>query len=257
MAFLFHINGISENTVLITFTSADHHQGTFLTSTSLPTTPELAATIVSIQAHLQRRLSHLIVDCVPSYTSLMIVYDCLTIDSSDFLEAAKVAIQEAMAIPLQQLTPAHTFEIPVLYDEEYGPDLALLASEKGLSIGEFITRHSALIYTVCTLGFTPGFAYLGFVDEVLATPRKATPRKKVAAGSVGIADRQTGVYPSDSPGGWNIIGRSPMPMLALDKHGNYNCPLSVGDAVKFTPINRQAFISLTQHVLTLNFNDDN
>lgn len=123
-----------------------------------------------------------------------------------------------------------------------GFDLAEMSNIDGICIEKIIQLHSETIYDVYALGFAPGFAYLGKVNKRIATPRKKSPRLKVPKGSVGIADEQTAIYPSDSPGGWNIIGRTPVDLV------NYQhsppCLMQVGDRIKFNPIEKDEFLSL-------------
>lgn len=130
--------------------------------------------------------------------------------------------------------------LPVYYDESVGLDLADMAKDKRMSTQDIIDIHSQQEYFVYAIGFAPGFPYMGEVDESIATPRLANPRAKVPKGSVGIADRQTAVYPRQSPGGWNIIGRTPIEMFDTSYEGfSY---FRVGDKVKFMPISQDEFI---------------
>ena len=132
--------------------------------------------------------------------------------------------------------------IPVCYDEEYGIDLNEVTTFHASSTEEIIRTHSSLVYTVFMMGFSPGFAYLAILPTTIATPRKIRPRAKVAAGSVAIAGNQTGIYPLESPGGWNIIGRTP---LKLFNNNNENpFLLSTGDKVKFIPVSKKTFNEL-------------
>lgn len=130
-------------------------------------------------------------------------------------------------------------EIPVCYDGEFGPDLADVARHTGLSVEEVIARHSAVEYRVHCLGFAPGFPYLGGLPPELATPRRATPRQGVPAGSVAIGGAQTGIYPQSSPGGWNVIGRTPLRLFDADREPP--ALLKAGDRVRFRPITRGEF----------------
>ena len=132
--------------------------------------------------------------------------------------------------------------IPGYYGEEVGLDLVLIAERSGLSIAEVIECHCAKIYDVYAIGFSPGFAYLGEVDDAIACPRKVTPRKSLPKGSVGIADQQTAVYPKDSPGGWQIVGRTPVELV--DFQAEKITPFTVGGRVKFEPIDREQFVTL-------------
>lgn len=130
-------------------------------------------------------------------------------------------------------------EIPVCYGGDLGPDLAWMATRAGLTESEVVGLHSAGVYTVRFLGFAPGFAYLAGLPGVLHAPRLETPRTRVRAGSVGIADGRTGVYPSASPGGWRLIGATPVRMF--DPGAEPAARLAAGDRVRFVPIDRQAF----------------
>ena len=133
-------------------------------------------------------------------------------------------------------------EIPVWYDASVGPELPVLAARSGLSEADVIRLHSERDYPVFALGFAPGFGFMGLVDGRLASPRLSTPRQRVAAGSVGIAERQTAAYPAVSPGGWNLIGRTPVRLFDRDREG-YSL-LQPGDRVRFVPVSRSEFLAL-------------
>jgi inhibitor of KinA len=133
-------------------------------------------------------------------------------------------------------------EIPVCYGGEYGPDLTDVSEMHGMTPAQVIELHSSTTYVVYFLGFVPGFAYLGELPEALVTPRLATPRRRVPPGSVAIAGRQTGVYPVATPGGWRLLGRTPISMFRPDQEGF--SLLSIGDRVRFTPISQEQFAAL-------------
>ncbi|WP_342653382.1 allophanate hydrolase subunit 1 [Pseudomonas sp. F3-2] len=182
--------------------------------------------------------AHLI-DLVPSYTTLMVHYDLLALDP----QQARAVIASA----LRHLSPdagqsGRQHVLPVWYDASVGPELALLSRRSGFSLDEVIQRHSQREYQVFALGFAPGFAFMGLVEEVLAAPRIKTPRKRVAAGSVGIAERQTAAYPLESPGGWNILGRTPAKLFDRTLDG-YSL-MQPGDTVRFAPVSHAEFIRL-------------
>ncbi|MDX3744996.1 5-oxoprolinase subunit B family protein, partial [Pseudomonas sp.] len=139
-------------------------------------------------------------------------------------------------------TTGRCHSLPTWYHPSVGPELADLANCSGLDQASVIRLHSAHEYVVFAIGFAPGFAFMGLVDERLAKPRLSTPRKRIAAGSVGIADRQTAVYPSVSPGGWNLLGRSPTRLFDL-AIGSYSL-LHPGDRVRFEPIEHAEFVRL-------------
>jgi inhibitor of KinA len=130
----------------------------------------------------------------------------------------------------------------VCYGGEFGPDLSDAAALHNLTPEQAIEAHASATYTVCFLGFAPGFAYLGGLPDALATPRLPTPRRRVPAGSVGIAGHQTGVYPFSTPGGWRLIGRTPLKMFRPDREAM--CLLAIGDRVRFTPVSRERFTAL-------------
>ena len=130
-------------------------------------------------------------------------------------------------------------EIPTIYGGEYGPDLGFVASHNHISEAEVVSIHSGTDYLVYMLGFIPGFTYLGGMDPRIATPRLSSPRTLIPAGSVGIAGEQTGTYPSDSPGGWQIIGRTPLTMYDMSK--KQAALLRAGDYVRYVPIDENEF----------------
>lgn len=132
--------------------------------------------------------------------------------------------------------------IPVCYDADFGQDLTALADAQGLSTQQVIEIHSAAIYSVYMIGFAPGFAYLGPLDERLALPRRETPRSRVPAGSVAVANQYTGIYPADLPGGWHVIGRTPLQLF--DPSLQQPSLLSAGDRVQFEPIGAKEFRAL-------------
>jgi len=178
-----------------------------------------------------------LIDLVPSYTTLMLHYDGLLLSEAQ----AREGIANAL-IGLQPLTASETgqrHELPVWYHPSVGPDLEALAQRAGCSTAQVIERHGSRDYPVFTLGFAPGFAYMGLVDPSIAAPRLVTPRQRVPRGSVGIAERQTAVYPLASPGGWNLIGRCPLALFDRDREG-YSL-LKPGDSVRFVAIGRAEF----------------
>lgn len=180
-----------------------------------------------------------LIDLVPSYTTVMVHFDLLQMSP----DQAQASIRQA----LENLEPdngggGRLHEIPVWYDLSVGPELSLLAERCSTSVADIVRRHSEHEYQVFALGFAPGFAFMGLVEEALAAPRLATPRKRVAAGSVGIAERQTAAYPAVSPGGWNLIGRTPSKLFDRQRDG-YSL-LQPGDRVRFVAVEHATFISL-------------
>lgn len=189
-------------------------------------------------ASIDAALANDIIDLVPSYASVLVLFDPLAFSHQVIAGRVRQALEENRSAA----TLAHKrVVLPVYYSHEVGPDLEAIANATGLGVEGVIARHSAVHYRVYAIGFAPGFAYLGEVDPLLATPRLASPRPRIPAGSVAIADRQTAVYPSESPGGWNLIGRCPVPMF--DAAQSPNMPVAVGDSVQFEPVSRAAFIA--------------
>ena len=175
----------------------------------------------------------------PAYCSLLIKFDGLRV-SHDEVEAI---LREYLArLEEVKLPEPRQVEIPVCYGGEYGPDLAEVGVLHGMTAEQVVELHASVEYLVYFLGFVPGFAYLGELPKELVTSRLATPRRKVSAGSVGIAGNQTGVYPFATPGGWRVIGRTPVAMFRADREGL--SLLSIGDRVRFTPISTERFAAL-------------
>lgn len=175
------------------------------------------------------RAQGVFIDIVPGMNNLTVLPDPARQDIGELPAQLMALWQQAadMALPQRQV------EIPVHYGGEYGPDLAAVAAHCGLSEQQVIHRHSAAQYTVFFLGFQPGFAYLGGLPAALATPRRAEPRLRVPAGSVGIGGEQTGIYPASSPGGWQLIGRTALQLF--DPQREPPSLLLPGDSVRFIP----------------------
>lgn len=179
-----------------------------------------------------------VVELVPTYTSICIHYDPAML-SCETLQRTIGQIKTNLSEDNQEAT-GRIVEIPVCYGGEYGPDLSFVAQHNGLTPEEVIKRHSEGEYLVYMLGFLPGFAYMGGMDASIACPRLESPRTKIPAGSVGIAGTQTGIYPLSSPGGWQLIGRTPLKMFAI--HGDQTqFALSAGDRVRFVPITEETY----------------
>ena len=203
----------------------------------------LAPQIGRLAQYIKQAFPNALVEVIPSYTSLFIQYHpCLT--SYRTLCTAISRYAEQMAQPLDQAKQSQVgklITLPVYYHHDVGPDLSLIASQHGLTAEQVAKIHSQSTYTVCAIGFAPGFAFLASVDSSIATPRRAEPRLQVPAGSVGIANEQTAVYPVDSPGGWQIIGNCPQLLFSPDRQPM--TPFEVGDRVVFEPITREEYLS--------------
>lgn len=195
--------------------------------------------IASTAEQLDIALASKIIDLVPSYTSLLVVYDVTKIDYLTIEKAIYAVVSTSSDKPL---TIGKSIELPVYYSLETGPDLQRLADHTKLSIDDLISIHQQTEYTVYAMGFAPGFAYLGETDEKIAMPRLATPRAEVPKGAIGIADRQTAIYPAESPGGWNLIGQCPTAMFKPNQKPS--TLVEVGDKVRFKAISRDEFIQL-------------
>lgn len=194
-----------------------------------------------LQQQIRLLLGEQLQELVPSYASLLIV-----------LKPAHQGVLAIKALLGQQLTLSTTMSeqqgqlviLPVYYHDAW--DLDLVAKRAGLSTAEVIDLHQTMEYRVYAIGFAPGFAYLGELDARLATPRLKSPRAKVPKGAVAIADRQTAVYPAESPGGWNILGLCPSPLFKPEQARTAEAlmPFAVGDRVRFQPITQQEFLAL-------------
>ena len=181
-----------------------------------------------------------ITEIVPSYTSIMVSYNFLNVSYKQICKELNDTLDHADEFSNEITT--HSVSIPVYYGLEVGLDLEELSRIKNRSVEEIISLHVNKEYFVYAIGFSPGFPYMGEVDPVLATPRLANPRAKVPKGSVGIADNQTAIYPQLSPGGWQILGRTPIEMFDTSYDGfSY---LKVGDKVRFRPIDKNEFLEL-------------
>ncbi|MNQ63429.1 Kinase A inhibitor [compost metagenome] len=180
-----------------------------------------------------------LLDIVPSYTTLMLHYDLRKIGARE-ARALIAAVLDDLR-PVEEAAGREVV-LPVWYDPRVGPELERLSQRLELSRKRIIELHSEREYRVFTLGFVPGFAFMGLLDEALSSPRLETPRQRVPGASVAIAERQTSVYPQPSPGGWNVLGRTPARLFdsSLQDHSL----LRPGDRVRFVPIERSEFIRL-------------
>ncbi|MHA6494435.1 5-oxoprolinase subunit PxpB [Pseudomonas borbori] len=195
--------------------------------------------ILAASERLRAAFGAALIDLVPSYTTLLLHYDLQRVTAAQ--------VRELIAEAFIDLQPASAeggrcHDLPTWYDRSVGPELTLVAQRSGLSEAQVIQRHSGRTYQVFALGFAPGFAFMGLVEDALTAPRLSTPRKRIAPGSVGIAERQTAVYPAASPGGWNLLGRCPTTLFDHSIDG-YSL-LQPGDRVRFVPIDHAEFIHL-------------
>jgi inhibitor of KinA len=175
----------------------------------------------------------------PAYCSLLIKFDALRMEHGEMEAILRGYLERLDDVKLPE---TRHVEIPVCYGGEFGPDLTEVCKLRGMTEAQAIELHASVEYLVYFLGFVPGFAYLGELPKELVTSRLASPRKRVPAGSVGIAGNQTGVYPFATPGGWRLIGQTPLKMFRAENDGL--SLLSIGDRVRFTPISRERFAAL-------------
>ena len=192
-----------------------------------------------------------VVECTTAYTTVTVFYDPMrvltTADVGGVFESLAAQIQETLssvAAVGDRGRPRNVTEIPVCYDPEFAPDLDAVAQHANLSTAQVVDLHSGAAYCVACLGFTPGFPYLAGLPDELVTPRRATPRKLIPAGSVAIGGAQTGIYPTNSPGGWNIIGRTPLRLF--DPQKNPPALLQPGERVRFRSITHEQFTALAK-----------
>lgn len=232
----FHIAG--ENALIIYFSEQGDSQVSANISAKIQQAEQL------IRKAMTQELAQDIIDLVPSYASLMVMFNMMTTDHHQIRNKLRTLLQPIDLHSKNKVTThsENIVEFPVYYSKESGPDLSIIAKRAQITVEQVIELHQAQEYRVYAIGFAPGFAYLGEVDERIASPRLTTPRMKVPKGAVAIADRQTAVYPSVSPGGWNIIGLCPIDMF--DAKATPTMPVNVGDRVIFKRISKKEFLAL-------------
>ena len=205
--------------------------------------PKINGRVHAAAARLRASALPGIVEIAPAYATLLLRFDPRVYEkrSGSFCRA----VQSVLATPSKQNEPdpfsGREIEIPVCYGGAHGPDLEEVAEHAGLDPQQVIERHAAREYTVAMLGFAPGFPYLLGLDRALHTPRRVTPRTRVPAGSVAIGGAQTGIYPRELPGGWMLIGRTPL--VLFDPQRDPPCLLAPGDRVRFRPMDAGEFIA--------------
>ena len=197
-----------------------------------------AAAVQALVAALEVKPLPGLIECVPANASVTVYYDPARVPSRDGQpphERLRRWIEDrAAAAGRSEPAAGRLVMVPVCYGGEWGPDLETIGRAHGLSADEVVSVHSGAEYFVSAVGFTPGFPYLGGLPERLHTPRRETPRTRVPAGSVAIGGAQTGIYPFETPGGWNLIGRTPWRLF--NPHARPPTLLQVGDRVRFRPI---------------------
>lgn len=204
---------------------------------------EISSKVRSMMVALEKEKIKGIKEVMPTYRSLMIHYEPLILEYDDLIKKLKELESKLKNISLPK---PEVIEIPTLYGGEWGEDIENVAKHNNMTVDEVIKIHSSNEYLIYMLGFTPGFPYLGGLDERIATPRLKAPRTKISGGSVGIAGSQTGIYPIDSPGGWQLIGKTPLKLY--DPERKTPILLKSGNYIKFVPISKKKYASIEEQI---------
>jgi inhibitor of KinA len=208
--------------------------------------PALNARVHALARRIGAELRADVEEVVPTYRSLLVVFDPLHIERAALVERIEALARDDATDARSQAPPARLVRVPVCYEGDLAPDLADVARHAGVSTDEVVRLHGAPAYLVYMVGFTPGFPYLGGMPKELATPRLAKPRTTVPAGAVAIGGEQTGIYPVASPGGWRIVGRTPLRLF--DAAAESPFLLAPGDRVRFAPVPRAEFDAIAAQV---------
>ncbi|MBN7574995.1 MULTISPECIES: 5-oxoprolinase subunit PxpB [Clostridium] len=185
------------------------------------------------------------IEYVPAFTSVSIIYNPLDVNSESPYEVVKDILDKIISkLNFSSLDEENIVQIPVCYGGEFGQDIEQVAKINNITVDEVIKIHSEGKYLVYMIGFAPGFPYLGGMSEKIAAPRRESPRTAIPAGSVGIAGMQTGVYPIETPGGWQLVGKTPLKLFDLKR--NSKSLLKAGDIVKFYPISYEEYVQLKE-----------
>jgi len=198
--------------------------------------------VKKLSQYLNRNPFTGLVEVVPTYTTVTIYYNPLMfkgVTGTPYQIVCEIVETYVSKLAAVELDESAVIEIPVCYGEDFGPDLSYVAAHNELDVDEVVKIHTAGEYSVYMLGFVPGFPYLGGMSKRISTPRQTKPRQSVVAGSVGIAGNQTGIYPIESPGGWQIIGRTPVTLFQSEL--NPPSLMRVGDIVRFYSISRNTY----------------
>ncbi len=204
---------------------------------------EINKEIVSFKNKILEDKGEEIEDVIIGYHSILLKFKE---ELKSFLNEKELLQEIYKNSKVLKISNNYLWEIPVCYDIEFGVDLIEMSKKLNLTTDEIIQKHSESVYTVYFIGFLPGFLYLGGLDELLHTPRKVTPRLKVSKGSVAIGGAQTGVYPEESAGGWNLIGNTPISFFDITKE--QPCFAKSGDQIQFKPISKSIYIEMTKQV---------
>jgi len=206
--------------------------------------PVVNARVHAVAGTLRRELEADVLEVVPTYRSVLVLFDPLRVERASL--EARVADLLAGRPAREPRAARRTVRVPVRYGGAHGPDLEPVAAHCGLTPEEVVSLHASATYLVFMLGFTPGFPYLGGMSERIATPRLDSPRTRVPRGSVGIAGAQTGIYPIESPGGWRLIGRTPLRLF--DPRSEEPFLLSAGDRVRFFEVEDEEWQDIERQV---------
>jgi len=202
--------------------------------------------ILAFKAKLEADDASTIESLTHAYASILITYHRRTFFNFSLEE--KRLKETYQSLEIKNVPQRRLWKIPVCYDKDFGIDLEFLSKEKNMSVDAIIDKHSGAIYTVYFIGFLPGFLYLGGLDKLLSTPRRATPRLKIEEGAVAIGGSQTGIYPVESPGGWHVIGNSPIRFFDVSKA--VPCFAKAGDGIQFYPITLENYKNIKTLVNT-------
>jgi KipI family sensor histidine kinase inhibitor len=205
--------------------------------------PEINAKIRNMVTAVEENSIKGILEIIPTYRSILIIYDPLQIQYNSLVKYLKETLSRLGNASEGEI---RIVELPTVYGGEYGPDIEFVANHNNLTVEEVIKLHSSIDYLLYMLGFTPGFGYLGGMSKKIETPRLQVPRTKIPAGSTGIAGSQTGIYPIDSPGGWQLIGRTPVKLY--DPLGTPPILLNAGDFVRFIPISEEEYLKIQEEI---------
>jgi KipI family sensor histidine kinase inhibitor len=202
--------------------------------------PAVNKKVRSVAIAMEKESLKGVIETIPTYRSLLIIYDPIITNPTQ-LKKEIIALEERL--PQIKIPPSEIVEIPVCYGGEFGPDIQFVADYNSITTDDVVRLHSEADYRIYMIGFTPGFPFLGGLPQQLHTPRLETPRSFVPERSVGIANNQTGIYPLASPGGWQLIGKTPLRLFAPELSNPFI--YKVGDRIKFKPISAEDYVKLS------------